>query len=101
MPKQSSGITFATGSSADTNSSGKNPSAITSVTSFVGKSLLSSRSMADNTPNRSATRARDRCLRQKGYRVMRFWNNDVLSNIDGVLLAIDEGLRAIPLRDLG
>jgi very-short-patch-repair endonuclease len=28
---------------------------------------------------------RDRFLRSQGYRVMRFWNNDVLSNIDGVL----------------
>ena len=27
---------------------------------------------------------------------MRFWNNDVLSNIDGVLTVIDEGLREIP-----
>jgi very-short-patch-repair endonuclease len=44
---------------------------------------------------------RDRYLRQQGYRVMRFWNNDVLSNIEGVLSAIDEGLRDIPLRDLG
>jgi very-short-patch-repair endonuclease len=27
---------------------------------------------------------RDRELRARGYRVMRFWNNDVLSNIEGV-----------------
>ena len=27
---------------------------------------------------------------------MRFWNNDVLSNIDGVLIVIDEGLGEIP-----
>ncbi len=38
---------------------------------------------------------RDRYLRGQGYRVMRFWNNDVLSNIDGVLTVIDEGLREI------
>jgi very-short-patch-repair endonuclease len=37
--------------------------------------------------------ARDRYLRTQGYRVMRFWNNDVLSNIDGVLTVINEGLR--------
>ena len=36
---------------------------------------------------------RDRYLRTQGYRVMRFWNNDVLSNIDGVLWVIDEELR--------
>jgi very-short-patch-repair endonuclease len=34
-------------------------------------------------------------LRAQGYRVMRFWNNDVLSNIEGVLTVIDEGLREI------
>jgi very-short-patch-repair endonuclease len=36
---------------------------------------------------------RDRYLRVQGYRVMRFWNNDVLSNIDGVLTVIDDELR--------
>jgi very-short-patch-repair endonuclease len=39
---------------------------------------------------------RDRYLRTQGYRVMRFWNNDVLSNIEGVLTVIDEALREIP-----
>jgi very-short-patch-repair endonuclease len=31
---------------------------------------------------------RDRYLRERGYRVMRFWNNDVLGNLDGVLETI-------------
>ncbi len=31
---------------------------------------------------------RDRWLRQQGYRVLRFWNNDVLSNLTGVLEVI-------------
>jgi very-short-patch-repair endonuclease len=31
---------------------------------------------------------RDRCLIDRGYRVLRFWNHDVLGNIDGVLTAI-------------
>jgi very-short-patch-repair endonuclease len=38
---------------------------------------------------------RDRYLRAQGYRVMRFWNNDVLSNIEGVLTVIDDELREI------
>jgi very-short-patch-repair endonuclease len=38
---------------------------------------------------------RDRYLRAQGYRVMRFWNNDVLSNIEGVLTVIDEELREV------
>src|SRR5947207_15458990 len=32
--------------------------------------------------------ARTRCLESEGYRVLRFWNNDVLSNVDGVLTEI-------------
>jgi very-short-patch-repair endonuclease len=28
-------------------------------------------------------------LKSKGYRVVRFWNNDVLENIDGVVLRIE------------
>ena len=37
---------------------------------------------------------RDRELLARGYRVLRFWNNDVLSNIDGVLLAIEAAMRS-------
>ena len=33
----------------------------------------------------SSDRARDEFLRQKGFQVLRFWNNDVLRNTDGVL----------------
>jgi very-short-patch-repair endonuclease len=32
---------------------------------------------------------RTRNLEANGYRVLRFWNNDVLENMSGVLLAID------------
>jgi len=41
---------------------------------------------------------RDRYLRAEGYRVMRFWNNDVLSNIDGVLTVIDTVLKGFSQR---
>ena len=36
-------------------------------------------------------------LSQRGYRVLRFWNHDVLGNIDGVLHAIGAALAATPL----
>ncbi|HXG80904.1 MAG TPA: endonuclease domain-containing protein [Sphingomicrobium sp.] len=36
--------------------------------------------------------ARTRFLEAQGFRVIRFWNNDVLGNIDGVLQAIDAEL---------
>jgi very-short-patch-repair endonuclease len=32
--------------------------------------------------------ARDAWLAARGYRVLRFWNNDVLGNIEGVVAAI-------------
>ena len=38
---------------------------------------------------------RDRYLQAQGYRVMRFWNSEVLSNIDGVLVVIDDCLQRI------
>src|SRR5262245_4118658 len=31
---------------------------------------------------------RDRYFAERGYRVLRFWNNDVLKNLDGVLEVI-------------
>jgi very-short-patch-repair endonuclease len=33
-------------------------------------------------------KVRDRWLRERGYRVLRFWNHEVLKNTEGVLLAI-------------
>ena len=33
-------------------------------------------------------------LASQGYRVLRFWNNDVLANMSGVLSAIDGAIRA-------
>jgi len=46
--------------------------------------------------NESAADAiRDRRLNEAGYRVLRFWNNDVLGNIDGVLEVIQTALSAL------
>ena len=39
---------------------------------------------------------RDEWLSARGYRVVRFWNNDVLENIDGVLIRLIEVLRSTP-----
>ena len=36
---------------------------------------------------------RDRWLADEGYRVLRFWNNDVLGNIEGVLSQIQSEIR--------
>ena len=37
--------------------------------------------------------ARTRWLEERGYRVLRFWNNEILGNTEGVVLAILEALR--------
>jgi very-short-patch-repair endonuclease len=34
--------------------------------------------------------ARTEYLREKGYSVLRFWNNEVMTNLDGVLYVIAE-----------
>ena len=36
-------------------------------------------------PNKSNDDARTRWLEAEGYRVLRFWNNDLIENIDGVM----------------
>ena len=41
--------------------------------------------------------ARDRWLASHNYRVMRFWNNDVLANMAGVLEVIANALAEAPL----
>ena len=33
---------------------------------------------------------RDECLRKQGFRVLRFWNNEVLNNMSGVWEVIRE-----------
>jgi very-short-patch-repair endonuclease len=40
--------------------------------------------------------ARSMFLKSEGYRVLRFWNNDVLANIDGVLEVIQSAIPATP-----
>jgi very-short-patch-repair endonuclease len=41
-------------------------------------------------------RRRDRWFADNGFRVLRFWNNDVHSNLEGVLMLITDALRATP-----
>ena len=49
--------------------------------------------------NVAADRERTRRLEADGYRVLRFWNNDVLSNVDGVLAEIHRALTMTPTPD--
>jgi primosomal protein N' (replication factor Y) len=41
---------------------------------------------------------RIRWLERRGYQVLRFWNNDVLSNVEGVLETVLATLRSMPSR---
>lgn len=43
--------------------------------------------------NQPYDQARTRYLETQGYRVLRFWNNEVLENLDGVLEVIADALR--------
>ena len=45
---------------------------------------------------RAADARRTRFIEDRGYRVLRFWNNDVLGNIDGVLSEIQSALTPSP-----
>ncbi|HEY4920943.1 MAG TPA: DUF559 domain-containing protein [Xanthobacteraceae bacterium] len=47
----------------------------------------------------AADAERTKFLEAEGYRVIRFWNNDVLTNIDGVLEAIQHALTTTPTPD--
>jgi very-short-patch-repair endonuclease len=44
----------------------------------------------------SRDEVRDAWLRSQDFTILRFWNNDVLSNIEGVLEKILESVRASP-----
>ncbi|MFA6124184.1 MAG: endonuclease domain-containing protein [Sphingomonas sp.] len=39
---------------------------------------------------------RTRYLQSEGYQVIRFWNNDVLGNLEGVMHQIEQALAALP-----
>ena len=45
---------------------------------------------------RQADARRTRSIQASGYRVLRFWNNEVLGNIDGVLHEIQSALTSVP-----
>jgi very-short-patch-repair endonuclease len=45
---------------------------------------------------RAADAARTAWLERRGYRVLRFWNNDILGNTDGVIQSIRSALAQHP-----
>jgi very-short-patch-repair endonuclease len=51
-----------------------------------------------NDPNSRRDEVRTRWLNSQGYRVMRFWNNDVMSKTETVLEAVYEATAVTPPR---
>jgi len=49
----------------------------------------------NETPTRERDEQRTKRLEADGFRVMRFWNNDVLLNPEGVLTKISEALAEV------
>jgi len=48
-------------------------------------------------PQQTNDAVRDDYLRGRGYRVLRFWNNDVMGNPDGVYLTVQLELEALAM----
>jgi len=44
-------------------------------------------------PGKIKDEERTQSLEKKGYRVLRYWNNDVLQNIEGVVYNISEAIK--------
>ena len=42
--------------------------------------------------NNPADAVRTKILQQQGWKILRFWNNDVLSNSEGVMLMVENAL---------
>ena len=64
------------------------------VTDFLceSKQLIVEVDGGQHAENREYDQYRDDFLRTNGYEVMRFWNNEVMGNMDGVLEAIKQVL---------
>jgi very-short-patch-repair endonuclease len=58
----------------------------------VEKGLIVELDGSQHAKRNTADERRTKLLEHVGYRVLRFWDNDVLSNLDGVLERISEAL---------
>ena len=66
------------------------------ICDFVARSLKLVIEVDGGQHNDDADRLRTEYLGSRGYRVIRFWNNDVLGNIEGVVAAILKVLEDMP-----
>jgi Protein of unknown function (DUF559) len=93
------GHTFEGGSWTDTSSAGNMPWANTSPTSFVSTARLVVELDGDthaNDKRRTLDAIRTGRIERSGYRVVRFWNDEVLRNEDEVIQKIMNELSKVP-----
>jgi very-short-patch-repair endonuclease len=70
------------------NSFAKRPSVLTSLTSFGREERLVIEVDGGQHADNPRDRTRDTALSAAGYRVLRFWNSEILANEEGVLSVI-------------
>lgn len=72
------------------------------ICDFVARSkgLVIELDGGQHAENASHDSDRTRYIEERGYRVLRFWNNDVLNNLDGVIFEIERVLGEIGSRDM-
>ncbi len=69
------------------------------ICDFVARSIRLIIEMDGRQHNAEVDAERTRYLEAQGYRVIRFWNNDVLGNIEGVAADIERVIADIPSPD--
>ena len=54
---------------------------------------------ADGGQHNDASRdeGRDAWLRAQGFKVLRFWNNEIMNNLEGVLVSVMAAMNEVPL----
>ena len=64
------------------------------IVDFVcrGRKLVIELDGGQHDQQRTQDQLRTQRLNQHGYRVIRFWNNEVINNIEGVLQTIQQAL---------
>jgi hypothetical protein len=100
-PRRCSGTGLATVRSTGTKLYGRSPSDVISAIFVCRENLIVIEVDGGQHSEPERDEARDGYLRNQGYPVMRLWNNDVPSNIEGVLSVISDKLREIPQRGSG
>lgn len=69
------------------------------------KSIIIEADGGQHAEEKNKDHERDKWLKPQGFKVMRFWNNDILGNIEGVMETIREQclnhppLNPLPLRE--